>query len=82
MRSRHSVALQTSPAVFADAETLLTAVLRGECALRRAEGVRMAYIEGTMFIDGEVSTQLSLIMTTCQCKVDHISLLCFSLVSF
>lgn len=52
VRSKHSVAL---PDVFADASALLQALAAEQCALRRAEGVRMAYIGGTIYIDGEVS---------------------------
>lgn len=51
VRSTHSVAL---PTVFADAAAVLQAVLKGECALRRAEGLRAAYVEDVLYIDGEV----------------------------
>ena len=53
VRSTHSVALST---VFADATAVLQAVLNGECALRRAEGLRVAYVEDVLYIDGEVRT--------------------------
>mmetsp|Transcript_14603 Transcript_14603/g.32829 ORF Transcript_14603/g.32829 Transcript_14603/m.32829 type:complete len:578 (-) Transcript_14603:142-1875(-) len=48
--SKHKFA---SDRQWADVESLLLSVLRGECALRRAEGMRMAYIGDTLFIDGE-----------------------------
>jgi hypothetical protein len=51
VRSRHSVA---STRIFADATEVLAAVLRDECALRRAEGLRVAYIKDALYIDGEV----------------------------
>jgi len=49
--SKHRLATER---VFADAESVLRAVVQEECALRRAEGVRMAYMKDTLFIDGEV----------------------------
>lgn len=61
MRSEHRVALQR---VFPDAEAVLQAVAAGECALRRAEGVRMAYIGDTLFIDGEVFDYPSFLVFT------------------
>ena len=51
IRSRHSVA---SDHRFSDVESVLMAVSRGEIKLRRAEGLRFAYIDDMMFIDGEV----------------------------
>jgi hypothetical protein len=51
VRSRHSVAIKKT---FPSAEAVLRAVLAGECTLRRAEGVRVAYIGETIFINGEV----------------------------
>jgi hypothetical protein len=42
-----------SERLFDSEEALLTAVLNGECNLRRAEGIKMAYIGSVMFIDGE-----------------------------
>jgi hypothetical protein len=56
VRSRHSVAVKT---IFPSAEAVLRAVLAGECALRRAEGVRIAYIGKTIFINGEVQHSFS-----------------------
>lgn len=51
IRSSHSVASEHR---FSDVESVLMAVSRGEIKLRRAEGLRFAYIDGMMFIDGEV----------------------------
>ena len=53
IRSRFSVAW---PHTFPSTEALLLAVVSGRCALRRAEGVRIAHIEGTLFVNGKVST--------------------------
>jgi len=53
IRSSHSVA---SDHRFSDVESVLMAVSRGEIKLRRAEGLRFAYINDMMFIDGEVGT--------------------------
>ena len=52
MRSRHSVAWTHRK--FVDAKCVLRAVLQNECALRRAEGLRAAYIDDTLYVDGEV----------------------------
>ena len=51
IRSRHSVA---SDLRYPDVESVMMAVIRGEIKLRRAEGLRFAYIDDTLFIDGEV----------------------------
>jgi hypothetical protein len=56
VRSRHSVAVKST---FPTAEAVLRAVLAGECTLRRAEGVRIAYIGKTIFINGEVQHSFS-----------------------
>lgn len=53
IRSSHSVASEHR---FSDVESVLMAVSRGEIKLRRAEGLRFAYIDDMMFIDGEVGT--------------------------
>ena len=52
MRSRHSVAWTHRK--FIDAKEVLRAVLHNECALRRAEGLQAAYIDDTLYVDGEV----------------------------
>ena len=53
IRSSHSVASEHR---FSDVESVLMAVSRGEIKLRKAEGLRFAYIDDMMFIDGEVGT--------------------------
>ena len=40
--------------IFGSAEDVLNAVTQGRTALRRCEGLRMAYTDSSMFIDGEV----------------------------
>ena len=40
--------------IFGSAEDVLNAVTQGRTALRRCEGIRMAYTDSSMFIDGEV----------------------------
>lgn len=40
---------------FDSAEDVMLSVINGQCNLRRAEGVKMAYIDEIMFIDGEVA---------------------------
>eukprot|EP01032_Pedospumella_encystans_P010513 gene10513-12279_t len=52
VRSRHSVTWIHRK--FAYAKAVLRAVLHNECALRRAEGLRAAYINDTLYVDGEV----------------------------
>jgi hypothetical protein len=51
IRSSHSVASEHR---FSDVESVLMAVSRREIKLRRAEGLRFAYIDDMMFIEGEV----------------------------
>ena len=59
IRSRFSVAW---PHTFPSTEALLLAVASGRCALRRAEGVRIAHIGGTLFVNGKVSISVGCIV--------------------
>ena len=52
VRCRHSVAWTHRK--FMGANDVLRAVLHNECALRRAEGLRVAYIDDTLYVDGQV----------------------------
>ena len=52
VRGKFSVALD---ALFDNASAVIDAVVSDECALRRAEGLRVAHIDDKLFIDGEVS---------------------------
>lgn len=51
IRSRHSVAIKNT---FRTPQDVLQSVRGGICLLRRAEGLRVAFIEDTLFIDGQV----------------------------
>lgn len=62
IRSSHSIASEHR---FSDVESVLMAVSRGEIKLRRAEGLRFAYINDMMFIDGEVGTMQHNTITRC-----------------
>ena len=50
---RHPKFRVATQRIFPDAESVIVDVLRGHSRLRRLEGVRVAYMPGRLFIDGE-----------------------------